>query len=175
MRPILSATETYSYPLAKWLEDKLKPLSTNSYTVCDIFQFSQDIRNISIDVDNILVSYDVTALFTNVPQCSRNHRNTWGESFQWQLVHDTYDLNLTKDQLRELLELATTNQVFQLNGTLYEQVEGVAMGSPLGPLLVNTFMCSIEEKLEEKNELLTFYKRYILGRHLDHHAWPQRS
>ncbi|XP_068739172.1 uncharacterized protein [Montipora capricornis] len=74
---------------------------------------------------------------------------------------DTYDLNLTKDQLRELLELATTNQVFQLNGTLYEQVEGVAMGSTLGPLLVNTFMCSIEEKLEEKNELPSFYKRYV--------------
>ena len=36
---------------------------------------------------------------------------------------------------------------------LYEQVEGVAVGSPLGPLLANTFMCSIEEKLEEKNEL----------------------
>ena len=34
----------------------------------------------------------------------------------------------------ELLKLATTNQLFQLDGILYEQVEGVAMGSPLGPL-----------------------------------------
>jgi len=40
-------------------------------------------------------------------------------------------------------------------------VEGVAMGSPLGPLLANTFMCSIEEKLEEKNEFPSFYKRYV--------------
>ena len=64
-------------------------------------------------------------------------------------------------KLGELLELATTNQLFQLNGTLYEQVEGVAMGSPLGPLLANTFMCSIEEKLEEKSELPSFYKRYV--------------
>ena len=46
----------------------------------------------------------------------------------------------------ELLKLATTNQLFQLDGILYEQVEGVAMGSPLGPLLANPFMCSIEEK-----------------------------
>ena len=61
----------------------------------------------------------------------------------------------------ELLKLATTNQLFQLDGTLYEQVEGVAMGSPLGPLLANTFMCSTEEKLEEKNELPSFYKRYV--------------
>ena len=35
------------------------------------------------------------------------------------------------------------------------------MGSPLGPLLANTFMCSIEEKLEEKSELPSFYKRYV--------------
>ena len=35
------------------------------------------------------------------------------------------------------------------------------MGSPLGPLLANTFMCSIEEKLEERNELPSFYKRYV--------------
>ena len=61
----------------------------------------------------------------------------------------------------ELLKLATTNQLFQLDGILYEQVEGVAMGSPLGPLLANTFMCSIEEKLEERNELPSFYKRYV--------------
>ena len=75
------------------------------------------------------------------------------EAFSDNWFNDTYDLNLTKDQLRDLLELATTNQLFQLNGMLYEQVEGVAMGTPLGPLLANTFMFSIEEKLEEKNEL----------------------
>ena len=67
MRPILSATGTYNYPLTKWLEEKLKPQSTKAYTISDIFQFSQDIRNTSIDADHILVSYDVTALFTNLP------------------------------------------------------------------------------------------------------------
>lgn len=56
MRPILLATNTYNYPLAKWLEEKLKPLSTNAYTISDIFQFSEDIRNIPVDADHILVS-----------------------------------------------------------------------------------------------------------------------
>ena len=51
----------------------------------------------------------------------------------------------------ELLKLATTNQLFQLDGILYEQVESVAVGFPLGTLLANSFMCSIEEKLEERN------------------------
>ena len=158
MRPILSENETYNYPLAKWLEEKLKPLSTNAYAISDIFQFSEDIRNIPVDSDHILVSYDVTTLFTNVP-AHETITILVEKAFSENWFNDTYNLNLTKDQLTELLKLATTNQLFfQLNGTLYEEVEGVAMGSPLGPLLANTFMCSIEEKLEEKNELPSFYK-----------------
>ena len=108
----------------------------------------------------ILVSYDVTALFTDVP-AHETITILLEKAFSDNWFNDTYDLNLTKDQLRDLLELATTNQLFQLNGTLYEQVVGVAMGSPLGPLLANTFMCSKEEKLEEiqKDKLPSFYKR----------------
>ena len=37
MRPILSATGTYNYKLAKWLDEKLKPLSVNEHTISDIF------------------------------------------------------------------------------------------------------------------------------------------
>ena len=39
--------------------------------------------------------------------------------------------------------------------------DGVAMGSPLGPLMANAFLCSIEEKLERENMLPGFYKRYV--------------
>ena len=67
MRPILSATGTYNYNLAKWLEEKLKPLSINEYTITDAFAFADEIRTHSMNEEDILVSYDVTALFTNVP------------------------------------------------------------------------------------------------------------
>ncbi|RMX37912.1 hypothetical protein pdam_00007098 [Pocillopora damicornis] len=35
--PILLATGTYNYKLAKWLDNKLKPLSVNNHTVSVIF------------------------------------------------------------------------------------------------------------------------------------------
>jgi len=35
MWPISSATGTYNYKLAKWLEEKLKPVSINEYTIDD--------------------------------------------------------------------------------------------------------------------------------------------
>ena len=67
MRLILSATGTYNFNLAKWLEEKLKPLSVNEYTITDAFEFADEIRSIPMNEEDILVSYDVTALFTNVP------------------------------------------------------------------------------------------------------------
>ena len=109
---------------------KLKPLATNAYTITYIFQFSQDIRNTSILVNHILVSYDVRALFTNVP-AHKTITILLEKAFSDNWFSDTCDLNHTKDQLGELLDLATPNQLFQLNGMLYKQIEGVAMGSPL--------------------------------------------
>ena len=67
IRPILSATSTYNYYLAKWLDEKLKPLSYNKYSILDIFKFAEEIRTIDINNGDILISYDVTSLFTNVP------------------------------------------------------------------------------------------------------------
>jgi len=34
-------------------------------------------------------------------------------------------------------------------------------GSPLGPLMTNTFMCSIEEKLAHDKKLPNFHRRYV--------------
>ena len=46
MRSILSASGTYNYKLAKWLEENLKPLSVNQYTTDDALGFSKEIRKI---------------------------------------------------------------------------------------------------------------------------------
>lgn len=35
------------------------------------------------------------------------------------------------------------------------------MGSPLGPLLANVFMCSIAETLEREGKMPTYYRRYV--------------
>ena len=67
MRPILSATGTYNYELAKWLDEKLKPLSINRFTITDIFAFATEMKGTKLNEEDILVSFDVSSLFTNVP------------------------------------------------------------------------------------------------------------
>lgn len=160
MRPILSATGTYNFQLAKWLDDKLKPLATNSHTIDDIFQFADEIQQTPVKDNDVLVSYDVTALFTNIP-VDETIQILADKAFSDDWFNKTHGLQLQKEQLIELLEVAVKDQLFQFDGELYEQTDGVAMGSPLGPLLANTFMCHIEEKLEEDGQMPNYYKRYV--------------
>ena len=157
---ILSATDTYNFPLAKWLDEKLKPLSLNQYTVTDNFDFTKEIHELKINKGEILVSYDVSSLFTNVPLdetieilVNRAFSNNW--------FNTTHNLALTRTDLIDLLNVATKGQLFQFNGALYEQTDGVAMGSPLGPLLANVFMSSIEDTLERQRKLPSYYRRYV--------------
>ena len=115
VRPILSATGTYNYNLAKWLEEKLKPLSVNDFTMTDVIRFSEEIRNSPIGEDDILVSYDVTALFTNVP-LNDTINILVEKAFVDDWFNQTYDLNLQKDQPTKLHKIASTKQHFQFNG-----------------------------------------------------------
>ena len=152
MRPILSATGTYNYALAKWLDEKLQPLSVNNHTFSDVFQFAEEIHELDFNEDDILVSYDVSALFTNVP-LEETIQILANKAFTRNWFNEAHNLNITQDDLVELLRVATKHQLFQFNGSLYEQIDGVVMGSPLGPLMANTFMC--------ENKLPYFYKRCV--------------
>ena len=119
-----------------------------------------EVNELAINNGDILVSYDVASLFTNVPLEETIHRLA-DKAFINSWFNETYDLNLNKLDLVDLLRAATKNQLFIFNGQLYEQTDGVAMGSPLGPLLANAFMCNIEETLEREGKMPTYYRRFV--------------
>ena len=83
------------------------------------------------------------------------------KAFKDDWFNKQHNLNITKSDLVELLNIATKNQLFQFKRCLYEQTDGVAMGSPIGPLMANAFMCSIEDRLQDQGKLPEFYKRYV--------------
>ena len=62
------------------------------------------------------------------------------KAFAQNWFNETHQLNITQDDLVELLTVATKHQLFQFSGHLYEQIDRVAMGSPLGPFMANVFM-----------------------------------
>jgi len=75
------------------------------------------------------------------------------KAFKENWFNNTPNLNISEADLTELLRVATKGQLFQYSD-LYEQIDGVAMGSPLG-------LIPIEEKLEHESKLPPFYRRYV--------------
>ena len=112
--------------------------------------------------DEILVSYDV--FFNCLPtfQLMRRLKSlSRSKAIHREWFNSSYSLALKELDLRALLNIAVKNKLFQLDGKLYEQIDGVAMGSPLGPLMTNAFMCSIEEKLVNNKIMPSFYHRFV--------------
>ena len=105
MRPILLATGTYNYNLAKWLEQKLKQLSLNEYTITYAFAFADEIRTHTMNEDDILVSYNLTALFTNVPQLDETIKILVNEAFTDDWFNKTYGLICNRISLLDYSKL----------------------------------------------------------------------
>ena len=85
-------------------------------------------------------SLDVDSLFTNIPL------DETIDICVNQLFENTDTVEgFTKSELKQLLSLAKKESYFIFNCLLYKQIDGVAMGSPLGLSLANTFL-SYHEK-----------------------------
>jgi hypothetical protein len=71
--------------------------------------------------------------------------------------------NLKRKTLKKLLTICVKRSIFQFNGKYYDQIDGVSMGSPLGPLFANIFMDNFENKHIEQLEALgvKVWYRYV--------------
>ena len=81
------------------------------YRIKDIFGFIYEIKNTSIEPNHILVFYDVPALFTNVP-LKETIDILVDKAFEGDWFNKTHSMQLQKHQRTDLLENATSNQLF---------------------------------------------------------------
>lgn len=90
-----------------------------------------------------MCSLEVCSLFTNVPL------DAVDETIHI-CLEKPYSLSdppaLPRAVLHTLLAFATKRSHFLFDGQYYDQIDGVAMGSPLGSVLANIFMCHFEER-----------------------------
>ena len=85
-------------------------------------------------------SLDVYSLFTNI-HLDKTIKIKTGKLFS----ENETGQNLKKDQFKCLLILATKESCFIFDGELYQQVDGVAMGSTLVPTLAIIVFCRYED------------------------------
>ena len=129
---IISSIGTFNYNLPRFLCDLCSPLVPNDYSCKDTFTFVSQIKNANLS-KKFLFSYSVTSLFTNIPL-----QETIDIAINLIFNHNP-NLNITKKELKKLFLLATSQTHFIFNGKFYNQIDGVAMGSPLAPVLPNIF------------------------------------
>ena len=60
-----------------------------------------------------------------------------------------------------LLEFCLKNIYFSFQGQFYEQVKGVAMGSPVSPIVANLYMEHFEQKALSAPPTPRFWHRYM--------------
>ena len=142
LRPIISQIGTPAYEIAKSLNDLLKKYIPDNFSIESTDQFIDMVK--SVPLSGLIASLDVTSLFTNVPV-----RET--VDIILDCAYNNTDLPpppVPKDVMKEMLLVCTTETIFRHpNGDLYKQVDGVAMGSPLGPLFANYYMGNLETQV----------------------------
>ena len=84
-------------------------MSVNDQTINDTFSFADDLHEMIIDEQDSYVSYDVSSLFTNVP-VDETIEILAEKAFKDDWFNKEYDLNITKTDLIELLEIASKSQ-----------------------------------------------------------------
>ena len=142
LRPILSSVNHYSYKLAKFFVPLLTPFTISPFIISDSFSFVLELLNSDIDTKNVfMASFDVVSLFTNIPI-----NETIGIISNALFSDHQFFHGLDRSEFGKLLSLSVKNCHFIFDGRLYQQVDGVAMGSPLGPLFANIFMSFHEQK-----------------------------
>ena len=157
LRPILDMSNSPYHPLAKWLAEILEPVRRELaiYSLRDTFQFVDKVNDLQVG-DQYMCSLDVESLFTNVPL-----KETVNYICEY-IERSNRDVGIPVADLKKLLLLCTENVQFMFNNAIYRQKDGVAMGSPLGPLLADIFMSKLETQLLcPLIEQFTLYCRYV--------------
>ena len=131
LRPILSLIGSSQNKLAKWLAEIFPPVLKlySSHCVKDSFTFANFIQNCHLEpAKTFLCYFDISSLFTNVPL------DETIEICADALYRGHLDCPpIPEDTFRELMLIATRGVEFSFNNQMYKQLDGVAMGSPLGP------------------------------------------
>ena len=115
------------------------------------------IKNEKIPENYETVSFDLKSLFTSVPL-----EHTIDIIIK--RIYEKHEITtvLTAHEMKKLLTICTKNVHFSFNNDIYIQIDGVAMGSPLGPLLANIFMVELENVLVPKlNDYVKKWRRFV--------------
>ena len=143
LRPIISSIGSPCYALAGYLLKILRPFSGKSTSfIKNSYHFVQLLNSITPQATDILVSFDVINMFTNIPvdealvvigdELQKDYTLASRSCLQW-------------DAIMELLEVCLKTTYFQVDNKFFQQKDGMAMGNSLSPIVCDLYMVHFEK------------------------------
>ncbi|XP_055714989.1 uncharacterized protein LOC129809198 [Phlebotomus papatasi] len=128
----------------------------NKTTIMNRVQYEEKMEALNLPEGVVLVSLDVVSLFTYVPielalqEVDRR-------------FHEIEDhTTLEKEELARLVSFCLTSGYFLYKGGSYVQLDGVAMGSPISPIVADIVMQRALECILNSSSLrISFIKKYV--------------
>lgn len=156
MRPVVSNICAPTEKLAKWLVEEFKKLKAPfSFSVENSIDFTSKMKNVRIEDDEVMCSFDVKSLFPNTPL-----KESVEELKIWLDEQDIPDNRAS--MFLEMTTFCLKNSFFQFNGKFFKQLDGTAMGMALGPFISSDiYLGSLEKKIATESWFPKTWYRYV--------------
>ena len=160
LRPIVSSIGTITYGCAQYLAKILSPLvGKTPYHVKNSVDFVEVICGQTLQDDEEMRSFDVSALFTSVP-VDKALDIIKARLQQDQTLKER--TALSPEDIIRLLSLCLNCTYFTFQKNFYLQTHGAAMGSPVSPIVCNLYMENFEQRaLTQAEHPPRLWKRYV--------------
>jgi hypothetical protein len=155
-RPIVSDCGSESYRISQFIDSFLKPISIKhpSY-LKDTYDFINKIKNRKVPKGSILVTGDVSSLYTNM----KIDRTL---SVARDALHKHRTPGRPDKYIIELLEVTLKNNDFCFNGEYFLQTCGTAMGKTYAPSLADLYLEEFDYKaMHGFRKKPLFYFRFL--------------
>lgn len=160
LRPIASSKKVPCYQLAKYVGKILKNLISPTYNIKNSVELKEQIQTIVLDNDEILVSFDVVSLFTNIPI----HLAIKNILDKWKILerHTT----IPRRSFLQILQFCLNdNNYFTYADKIYQQTYGMPMGNPLSPtiadIVLDTLLDTTIGELKSANVEIKHLSKYV--------------
>lgn len=150
-RPIVSDINSESYRASQYLESFLAPLANKHASYLkNSYDFVNKIRNAVVPGECLIVTADVSALYTNM------HHDRIVSSIR-QAFQNFPDPTRPDNILLELLDFILKHNDFEFNNQNYLQICGCPMGKIIGPSAANIYLIDFDFQAMHNFKIKPYY------------------
>jgi hypothetical protein len=155
MRPVVSDINSPTSKISKWLVRRMRLLENHrSFSVKNSIELTKEIDGMRIYEDEILVSFDVEALYPSVPV-----EEAFEKFKEWVDSQDVSDDEA--ELIISLMRIVLSQRWLEFDETIYEQLEGLMIGNPQSSKLAELFMGALEIAMSCERWFPRFWRRFV--------------